>query len=97
MLVGAILLNSHDFVKILLGFFYVILENFYRLAGLPNLHERTQVNKTLVKLDNIIRTIHVDEQFLFLKFNVLIFGGIIAERSLRATEMASQNQELVTL
>jgi hypothetical protein len=85
----------------LIGIFFCILEiifeNFNRLTRLSHFHKWSDVNVIGVELNNIVRSVHVDEQILLLKFYVLVQSSVIAKRSFTSPEMTPKNYKLIAL
>lgn len=73
----------------------IVLHDFDVFWGLANLDEGSNENGVVVKLHNVVRSVHIYLNFVLLEFFEFVFVKMVGEGALSATKMAPQDKELV--
>ena len=65
--------------------------NLDGFARFSNFDKWPNIDVALLKPEDIVRSVHVDEHVLLLKLYVLVFRSIVAKWSFRSTEVTPQH------
>ena len=76
------------------GIFYEVLVHFNTLRLLAHLDKGTDINTFTVELNNIVGSVHVNEDIFVTELVVFISHHVVHERLFRSTKMAPQDHEL---